>query len=153
MLLGRFPTFPRGGLHAVDVRDVATLIAATLQRTDGPQRYIVPGHFITGRELYRAVSDTAGRRLPHLTLPGSIIGPTVALIEAVQRRLPQRWHYPADREGIEIWRRATRFDDSAARTDFGIDPIPLPQTIADTVRWLVESGRVPARRAPRLKTA
>jgi nucleoside-diphosphate-sugar epimerase len=153
MLLGRFPTFPRGALHAVDVRDVATLIAATLQRSDGPQRYIVPGHFITGRELYRAVSDAAGRRLPHVFMPGSIIGPSVALIEAVQRRLPQRWHYPADREGIEIWRRATRFDDSAARTDFGIDPAPFPQTIADTVRWLVESGRVPARRAPQLKTA
>jgi hypothetical protein len=68
-------------------------------------------------------------------------------------RLPRRWHYPADREGIEIWRRATRFDDSAARREFGIDPVPFPQTIADTVGWLVESGRVPARRASALKTA
>jgi hypothetical protein len=74
----------------------------------------------------------------------------VWLIDTVQRRLPERWHYPADREGVEILRRDTRFDDSPARKEFGVDPVPFRQTIADTVRWLVESGRVPARRAPRL---
>jgi dihydroflavonol-4-reductase len=151
MLLGRFPTFPSGGQHVVDVRDVATLIAAALSPPDGQRRYIVPGHHVDGDELYAAVSEAAGRRLPHLVLPGRIIGPSVALIEAVQRRLPQRWHYPADREGVEIVRRNTRFDDSAARTEFGLNPVPFRQTIADTVRWLVESGRVPPRRAPRLK--
>ena len=82
-----------------------------------------------------------------------MIGPSVHLIEAVQQRLPQRWHYPADREGVEIIRRDTRFDDSVARTELGIQPRPFAQSIADTVRWLVESGRVPARRAPRLDAA
>jgi dihydroflavonol-4-reductase len=150
MLLGRFPTFPRGGQHVVDVRDVAALIAAVLSQPDGPRRYIVPGHHVDGAELYAAVSDAAGRRLPHLVLPGPVIGPSVALIEGVQRRLPQRWHYPADREGVAIVRRDTRFDDTAARTEFGIDPTPFRQTITDTVRWLVESGRVPARRVRRV---
>ena len=152
MLLGLFPTFPRGAQHVVDVRDVATLIAAVLP-AGGPRRYIVPGHHVSGSELYAAVTEAAGRRLPHVILPGPLIGPSVQLIEAVQRRLPQRWHYPADREGVAIVRRDTRFDDSAARRELGIDPLPFRQTIADTVRWLVESGRVPARRAPRLKAA
>jgi dihydroflavonol-4-reductase len=150
MLLGRFPTFPRGGQHVVDVRDVAALIAAVSARAGRPGRYVVPGHHVGCAELYAAVSDAAGRRLPHLVLPGPIIGPSVALIEAVQRRLPRRWHYPAEREGVAIVRRDTRFDDSAARTEFGLDPIPFRQTTADTVRWLVASGRVPARLAPRL---
>jgi dihydroflavonol-4-reductase len=151
ILLGRFPTFPRGGQHVVDVRDVATLLAAVVQQPGKPRRYIVPGHHMDGRQLYKAVSDAAGRFLPHLMLPAPVIVPTVRLIDVVQRRLPQRWHYPADREGVEIVRRNTRFDDSAARQEFGLDPIPFPQTIADTVRWLVESGRVPSRRAPNLK--
>jgi dihydroflavonol-4-reductase len=153
IVLGRFPTFPRGGLHVVDVRDVATLIAAVVQRPGAPRRYIVPGHHMDGHELYKAVSDATGRRLPHLVLPGPVIGPSVRLIDVVQRRLPQRWHYPADHEGVETVRRNTRFDDSATRQEFGLDPVPFRQTIDDTVRWLVESGRVPARRAPRLKPA
>jgi dihydroflavonol-4-reductase len=151
MLLGRFPTYPRGAQHVVDVRDVATLIAAVLSQPGGPRRYIVPGHHVGGDELYSSLSDAAGRRLPHLLLPGRMIGPSVSLMGALQRPLPQRWHYPADREGVEIVRRDTRFDDSAARAEFGIDPVPFRQTITDTVRWLVESGQVPPRRAPRLK--
>jgi dihydroflavonol-4-reductase len=151
--LGLFPTFPRGGQHVVDVRDLATLIAAVVQRPGEPSRYIVPGHHMDGHELYSAVSDAAGRFLPHLILPAAVIVPTVRLIDVVQRRLPQRWHYPADREGLAIVRRDTRFDDSATRREFGLDPVPFRQTIADTVRWLVESGRVPARRAPRLNAA
>ena len=152
MLLGRFPTYPRGAQHVVDVREVAKLIAAVVQ-LGGPHRYVVPGHHVGGAELYAAITEAAARRLPHVVLPGPVIGPSVHLIESVQRRLPQRWHYPADREGVEIIRRDTRFDDSAARTDLGIQPRPFPQTIADTLRWLVESGRVPARRAPGLDAA
>jgi dihydroflavonol-4-reductase len=110
----------------------------------------VPGHHIGGRQLYAAAAEAAGRRLPHVVLPGLVIAPSVRLLEVVQRRLPQRWHYPADREGVEILRRDTRFDDSTARRELGIVPILFRQTIMDTVRWLVESGRLPARRAPRL---
>jgi nucleoside-diphosphate-sugar epimerase len=149
MLLGRFPTYPRGAQHIVDVRDVAALIVAVLQR-GGQHRYIVPGHHVDGRELYAEAAEAAGRCLPHVVLPGLVIAPSVRLLEVVQRRLPQRWHYPADREGVEILRRDTRFDDSTARRELGIVPIPFRQTIMDTVRWLVESGRLPARRAPRL---
>ena len=134
----------------MDVRDVAALIEAVLQR-GGQHRYIVPGHHVDGRELYAAAAEAAGRRLPHIVLPGPVIAPPVRLLEAAQRRFPQRWHYPADREGVEILRRDTRFDDSAARRELGIVPVPFRQTIMDTVRWLVESGRLPAPRAPRLK--
>jgi nucleoside-diphosphate-sugar epimerase len=150
MLLGRFPTYPRGAQHVVDVRDVAALLVAVLQH-GGQHRYIVPGHHVDGSELYAAAAEAAGRRLPHIVLPGPVIAPSVRLLEAVQRRLPQRWHYPADQEGVEILRRDTRFDDSAARRELGIAPVPFRQTITDTVRWLVESGRLPARRAPRLR--
>jgi nucleoside-diphosphate-sugar epimerase len=153
ILLGRFPLYPRGGMHIVDVRDAAAVIAAVLTPGRGPRRYVVPGHHVDGSQLYATFADVTGRRFPHLIMPGPVIGPAARLIDAVQRRLPGGWHYPADREGVEILRRNTRLDDSAARTEFGIEAVPLRQTIADTVEWLVESGRVPARRAGRLAKA
>jgi nucleoside-diphosphate-sugar epimerase len=153
LLLGRFPLWPRGGMHVVDVRDAAAVIAAVLRAGRGSCRYIVPGHHVDGHQVFAVVADITGRRFPHLVLPGPVIGPSTRLIDAVHRWLPERWHYPADREGVEIVLRDTRFDDSAARTEFGIEPTPLRDTIADTVRWLVKSGRVPARRAPRLGLA
>jgi dihydroflavonol-4-reductase len=153
ILLGRFPLWPRGGVHVVDVRDVAAVIAAVLSPGRGPHRYIVPGHHMDGNQLFAAVADVAGRRFPHLILPGPVLGPSTRPIGAVNGWLPERWHYPADREGVEIVRRDTRFDDSAARTELGVEPTPFRETIADMVRWLVESGRVPPRRAPRLGLA
>jgi dihydroflavonol-4-reductase len=153
ILAGRFPLWPRGGVHVVDVRDVAAVIAAALSPGRGPRRYIVPGHHMDGDQLYAAVADVTGRRFPHLVVPGRVLDPSTRLIGAVNGWLPERWHYPADREGVEIVRRDTRFDDSAARTELGIEPIPFRESIADTVRWLVQSGRVPPRRAPRLGLA
>jgi nucleoside-diphosphate-sugar epimerase len=63
------------------------------------------------------------------------------------------WRYPADREGVEIVRRNTRLDDSAARKELGVEPTSFTQTITDMIRWLVESGRVPARYAGKLGPA
>jgi nucleoside-diphosphate-sugar epimerase len=82
-----------------------------------------------------------------------VLSPATGLIGAVQRRLPDRWRYPADREGVEIIRRNTRLDDSAARTELGVEPTSFTETITDMVCWLVESGRVPARYAGTLGPA
>ena len=103
--------------------------------------------------LFATLAATTGRRLPHLLVPGAVLSPTTRLIGAVQRRLPDRWRYPADREGVEIMRRNTRLDDSAARKELGVEPTSFTQTITDMVRWLVESGRVPARYAGKLGPA
>jgi len=149
ILLGRFPLWPKGGLHVVDVRDAAAVIAAVLEPGRGPRRYIVPGHHLDGDLLFRTVAEITGRRFPHLVLPGAVIGPSTRLIDAIQRRLPEKWHYPADHEGSELVLRDTRLDDSPARKEFGIEPRPLSETLGDTIRWLVESGRVPARYARR----
>jgi hypothetical protein len=80
-----------------------------------------------------------------LVVPGSIFGPSTRVIDAVQRRLPAKWRYPADLEGLEFIRRDTRIDDSATRKDLALEPIPLKKSIADTITWLAESGRVPRR--------
>lgn len=145
ILLNRFPLWIKGGMHVTDVRDVATLIAAVVEPGLGARRYVVPGHHVTGDQLYGAFARHTGRRYPHLDLPGVLIGPSARVIDAVQRHLPAKWHYPADREGVEIVRRDTHFDDSPARTAFALTPIPFDQTIADTITWLTTTGRAPTR--------
>lgn len=152
ILLGRFPLWPAGGMHVTDVRDTAAVIAAALQPGRGPGRYVVPGHHVDGALLYGTVAEVTGRRLPHLVVPGPLMARSAWLIGSLQRSLPKRWHYPADREGVEIVRRNTRFDDAAAREAFGIPARPFASTISDTVRWLLRSGRVPPRYGGRLSS-
>jgi dihydroflavonol-4-reductase len=57
---------------------------------------------------------------------------------------------PWDAEGIWVLNCAARCDDSKTRSELGLEPRPLENTLADTVRWLVEVGRLSPREAGRL---
>lgn len=146
---GLFPLWPPGGMHYVDVRDVADCIVAVLEPGRGPRRYVVPGHHVDGAVLFRAVEKALGRRRPHVTLPRGLLGPSSAAMELANRLLPERWHYPADREAGEFVALDNRFDDSAARRDLGVAPRDWDETVADTLTWLVDAGHLPARYRPR----
>lgn len=144
---GLFPTFPAGSTHAVDVRTVADTVLAVLERGRGARRYVVPGVRLDAELLYGTVERVTGRRLPHVVLPRPLVVPLARLTSFVQRPLPSRWHYPADVEGGELAIRDTRFDDTSARTELGVEPVRFEQSVRDTVRWLVESGRLHPRYA------
>jgi hypothetical protein len=45
---------------------------------------------------------------------------------------------------------AARCDDSKTRNEFGLEPRPLGETLADTVRWLVDVGHLTPGEAGRL---
>lgn len=150
LLRGLFPVWPRGGLHYVDVRDVAAVVLAVLEPGRGPRRYVVPGHHLTGAELYGTLSRVAGRRLPHVELPGRLLAPPLRVLDEVVARLPARLRYPAESEGVGMIARDTRLHDRPARLELGIEPLPLEDSLRDTARWLVGSGRLHPARAPAL---
>lgn len=145
---GLFPIWPAGGMHAVDVRDTAAVVAACLHPGRGPRRYVVPGHHMTGDELYRTVGEAIGRRRPHVSLPAWAVPTATAPIDAFQRLLPTRWRYPADREGAELGARNTRFDTSAAEQELNVHARPLAESLRDTLTWLVDAGHLPAKYRP-----
>jgi nucleoside-diphosphate-sugar epimerase len=146
---GLFPIWPKGGAHMVDVRDVARLVAACLERGRGPRRYVVPGHHVTGRDTFTAVAAAVGRPRPHVDLPERLAILLAKPLEPLDRVTSKRWHFPADVEGIATIACNTRFDDSPARDEFGLKPRQYDETIRDTVAWLVDSGHLPERLRPR----
>jgi nucleoside-diphosphate-sugar epimerase len=145
MLRLLYPIWTRGGVHVVDVRDVAEVIAASLESGCGPRRYIVPGHYLVDRELHRALAEVTGRRIPSALVPPWVLTGLVRPLDALQRRLP--FHIPAGGEGAHTLVCATRFDDSPARDELGVQPRTPHDTLADTVRWLAESGHISRRLA------
>lgn len=146
---GLFPIWFRGGLHSVDVRDVAAVVAAVLEPGRGPRRYVVPGHHATAEDVFGAVSRVIGRRRPHVALPPMVARPLSASLTSLQSRLPERWRYPAEEEATEVGIRDTRFDDGPARRDLGVVPRPFDETIRDTIAWMVDAGHLPSRYRPR----
>jgi dihydroflavonol-4-reductase len=145
ILRGLYPMWPSGGVHTVDVREVARLHAAVMVSGAGPRSFLVPGHFIDSRTLFGTLRALTGRRLPHVVVPASALLPVTWLASAAQRILP--FQVPAEYEGVVILGSATHCDDSRARQQLGIEPRPFAETIRDTVQWLWDAGHITARQA------
>jgi dihydroflavonol-4-reductase len=148
VLKGRYPIVMRGGMHIADVRDVAAVVAAVMTPGRGPRSYMVAGHYISLPDLIRALADLTGRRIRFATLPAWLLGGFGRAADVVQRRV--RTRLPWDAEGIWVMNCAARCDDSKTRSELSLEPRPIRETLVDTVRWLVEVGRVSPRQAGRL---
>ena len=145
---GWFPVWSRGGVLASDVRDSAAVVAAVMEPGKGPRRYVVPGIQMTGNDLYSAVAKAIGRRRPHVDIPAVMGLWSSKAVDAVQARLPARFHYPADSEAAEMAVRDTHLDDTPARHDLGITPTPFEQSVRDEIEWAVDAGHLPAKYRP-----
>jgi nucleoside-diphosphate-sugar epimerase len=145
VLKRRYPIVMRGGMHIADVRDVAAVLAAVMTPGRGPRSYMVAGHYISMPDLIRAHADLTGRPIRFATFPAWFMAGFGRAADVVQRRITTR--LPWDAEGIWVMNCAARCDDAKTRSEFGLEPRPLRETFADTIRWLVEAGRLTAREA------
>lgn len=143
VLRGRLPTWPRGGLQWVDVRDAAAVIVAALARPGG--RHLVPGEYVA--VPHRVLAEVTGRRLPVVVLPIAVVVPLV---------LPgylTGWSFlPGALEGARLIGLGAVADASATTADLGIAGRPLRESLRDTTRWLVEAGHVSPEQAGRALT-
>jgi nucleoside-diphosphate-sugar epimerase len=148
VLKNRYPIVMRGGMHIADVRDVAGALTAVMTPGRGPRSYMVAGHYISLPDLIRAHGDLTGRRIRFAIFPDWFLAGFGRAADVVQRRV--RTRLPWDAEGIWVMICAARCDDSRARRELAYEPRPLRDTLADTIRWLVEVGRITPREAGRM---
>ncbi len=148
VLRNRFPVVMPGGMHIVDVRDVAAVLAAVMQPGRGPRSYLVAGHYVPMSEIIGTLADLSGRRIRFVTFPAWFLAAFGRLADVVQRRL--RTRLPWSAENIWIMNCDARCDDSKTRDELQLEPRPLRETFVDTVHWLVEVGHLTPREAGRL---
>jgi dihydroflavonol-4-reductase len=148
VLRNRMPFSLPGGWPVADVGYVANAHAAVLEPGRGPRRYLLTGHYRTWSELYASLRHLTGRRLPTVPTPGSLARASGRAMDGLQRLTRAR--VPFGLQGAWIVTRCLGTDDTAAREDLGIEPPPLEQTLADTIRWMVRAGHLPARLAGEL---
>jgi nucleoside-diphosphate-sugar epimerase len=145
MLRNRMPFAVPGGWPIADVRYVADGHAAILEPGRGPRRYFLTGHWRTWKELFTSLRQLTGRRLPALPTPG-LLGRTGGRAMDGLRRLT-RARMPFSHQGSWLVTQCHGADDTATREDLGITPPALEQTLAETIRWMVQSGHLPERLA------
>src|SRR5262249_25961904 len=145
------PIVMEGGMHIADVRDLAVVLAAVMEPGRGPRSYLVAGQYISLPDLIRALAELSGRRIRFLIFPRWFLAAFGRAADVVQRRLKAR--LPWQGEGIWVMTCRARCDDSKTHSELGLEPRPLRETFADTVRWLVEAGHISPAEAGRLAAA
>lgn len=139
---GSLPALVDGGFDFVDVRDVAEGIVGAAERGGPGESYLLGGRFCRVAELAAMAAAVTGRRHARPILPIGVarLGvPVLRLAAAVTRGKPL---YTA--ESLAILRVGRRVDHSKAGRDLGYTPRPTAESVADTCRWFVSQGVLPA---------
>jgi dihydroflavonol-4-reductase len=141
---------PRGIVWVTDVRDVARLHVAIMEKGCGPRRYIAPVTNVNFGEVMAIVASATGRKLSTFSLPAWTLLWPMKMFDWFQHVLPFR--LPVNYQAVYSGSRFNKLDDSTTRQDFGIEPRPLEETFADTIRWMVHDGHLRPHLAGRLAT-
>lgn len=137
---GRITSGIYGGYDFVDVRDVAAGILLALEKGQPGQGYILSNRFITVKEIFKLLHEVTGKReiksyLPLWFVKGS--APLAEIYYRILRRPPLFTPYSIYTLGSNA-----RFSHEKATRDLGYTPRAMRETLADTVAWLKEAGRI-----------
>lgn len=127
-----FLTSDTGGSLLVDVRDVAAAITALVRPGAGSASYMMGGTFLSWADYKAVVDEVTG-----------IDHPPVVLGRA---ELQQAF----DAEVVELMLGIVPSDDDALVQATGLTWRPIADTLRDTIRWMVEQGRLDPVHAPAL---
>ena len=130
----KITNIPAGGLNFVDVRDTAACFIAAIERGRPGQRYLIGGHNMTVREFFFLIQYVSGIRAPMLSLPETWSRRSANVLRRGLELIGKS--FPLDDRTIEMAYRFWYFDNTRARQELGLDPIPAEQTIRDTVGFL-----------------
>lgn len=142
------PIVKGSGWSVVDVRDVADLIVAAVTSDRAGGRYVLGGHSPDTDQLNRVLTEVGGRKVRRIPMPGGLLRGIGRFNDALMRVLPLDLAITG--EGMQYLTRWPGSDDTAALDLLGRDLRPLPETVEDSVRWLVAAGHLDPKYAPAL---
>lgn len=134
-----------GGINVIDARDLAAVLAATLEPGRGPRRYMVAGTLVSLPGIVAIFRKATGRRLPAMRTPGAVYRVLGAALDAIRRVVPFNTVFTA--EAMQLLTRAKDSDDSAVHADLGVTYRDAGQTIVDSLEGLYAAGHLTAKQA------
>ena len=149
-LNGRMPGYVDTVLNVAHVDDVATGHLLALERGRPGRSYILGGENLTLEVLLRELARITGLPAPRLKVPRAVSLLVAGLSESVEGRLLRR-HPSVPLEAARMSTSRMSYDDGRARSELGYSSRPATEALESSARWFVESGRVAARRAARIR--
>ncbi len=125
----------------VDVRDVAAVLVAVVDRVRRPARYLVWGHHLAFADQLAVLRRVTGRPLRGVPVPRVVLWAWGRAGDLARRR----GRNPVlTSEGYDYLVGFRPGDQSATERDLGVRFRPVEETFADTFRWMHRRGLVDA---------
>jgi dihydroflavonol-4-reductase len=137
--LGPLVPITRGGIAAVDVRDVARWHICAAERGQRGERYILGAVNVTYRDWFAMIAEAVGVLRPRWTAP-DIAAPITARLIEVARRLGIPT--PIDATQARMGIRYVYFDYHKAWKAFGPPQIRMRRSLRDTYHWYADHGYI-----------
>ena len=142
----KIPVVPEGGTCVVDARDVAAAMLTAAERAPHASRYIVGGQFRSLEQLLQALEAQTGIAAPRLHLPFFMVL-AFAFLEELRVRFTGG-PLLVSRAAVKLMRGNLSASSARAERELGATFRPLSETLADTLRWYEQHGRIAASQLP-----
>jgi dihydroflavonol-4-reductase len=136
---GTMPALVRSGFDFVDVRDVVAGAFAAEERGRRGERYLLPGHYATFRELGRLMQAASGRRAPRMVSPIWLARVGAPFLGAWCKVTGGRPLYTSESLHILTRSHPDIRGDKAVR-ELGYHARPLEETVRDSWDWFRAAG-------------
>ena len=136
---GWVPVWVPTTVNIVDVRDVAAVQVAAIERGRMGERYILGGHNVSVRQALTLAATLAGVRPPRRSISLKVIDALVRVGEAAGRLplIP-----PLSLEHAKTVGQWQPLNTEKAHSELGLKPRPLETTIRDSLDWFQVHGYI-----------
>lgn len=136
---GRLPASVKGGYNDFDIRDVADVLPAVIEKSKKGESYLFAHEPDKINDILSVVAEMTGKKVPP-TLPLWVAYLGLPFLFVANKIRKKRPLYTS--AALDSIRANTNFPIGKAVREFGYAPRPLRQTVADHVKFLMENDMV-----------
>ena len=140
MAEGKLRISIEGVFNSVDVRDLASGVIACAEKGRKGETYIMASQCYTFAQLMNTICEEAGVKKPLFTIPLWLMRPFAALGTLYSKVAKKSVLFT--RFIIYNLERNNNFSVEKAETELGFQCRKLNETIADTIEWLKQEGKI-----------
>jgi len=136
----KLPALVTGGFDWVDVRDVVAGALLAEEKAPRGTGYLLSGHWVSMCDIAAGVAEITGAPVNKFVCPLWLARVGAPVMQGISRISGKRPLYTG--ASLRALKSNRHISHDKAASELGYQPRPFRDTLADTIRWFRENGRL-----------